>query len=656
MARGLTREQIGVSEEMIATFGDLVFDLSHNLQVRTGDPVRSLDWAEIERQRADMGLSDQQIADRLGLTRNQVLMIRTVIERRRFRTGHYARLLELGGGKRFRAERMTPHLDHFRYSENALALRAALRFDPDRAREYVRRSWWRGDTLTQRLERHAAERPDAQAIVCAGETLTWRALAENAARLAGALHRAGVAKGDVVAVQLPNLPEFLLLYLAIARLGAVLSTLHMPYRAAEIEALLAHNRAVAAVVLAEARDFSPAAAILGLRERLPHLRLVVAHGKNVEGAFSLREMIDAAAPLDPESVEPPVAADPLLLLYTSGTTSAPKGVPHNSHTVLTNARLSAPEHGITAADRVLSAAPFTHLFGLYSFHVAMAAGAASVLLPQFTPADLAATIARDRPTALWTAPAHIAALRAQRLVESGGCSSLKLVIMSGSACPPELVRWLADRLPQCAVTQLWGMTETQAALYSRPGDALEISAHSAGRPSPGTEVRIVDAEGRPCPPGGEGELLVRGCLLFPGFFDNPAANEAGFTSDGWYRTGDLAKSDAAGNIAITGRSKDVINRGGVKFNPRDVEDLLDAHPLVLQSAIVPMPDPVLGERACAFVTLRPGAGAPMLDELCAYLAGKGIAKTKLPERLVVVAEMPLTPTRKIIKSKLEVPT
>src|SRR5689334_10081717 len=228
MARGLTRDQIGVSEEMIATFGDIVFRMSHNYQERTGDPVRNLDWAEIERQQEDMGLTDQLIGDRLGLTRNQVLFIRTVMERRRFRTGHHSRLLELGGGKRFRAERFTPELNHFHYSEAALALRASIRFDPERARDYVRRGWWRDDTIPKWLARHAAERPDAPAIVNAGAALSWAQLADKVSRLAGALHRAGVAKGDVVAVQLPNVPEFLVAYFAICRLGAVMTTLHMP--------------------------------------------------------------------------------------------------------------------------------------------------------------------------------------------------------------------------------------------------------------------------------------------------------------------------------------------------------------------------------------------------------------------------------------------
>ena len=144
-------------------------------------------------------------------------------------------------------------------------------------------------------------------------------------------------------------------------------------------------------------------------------------------------------------------------------------------------------------------------------------------------------------------------------------------------------------------------------------------------------------------------------LLFPAYFKNDEANQAAFTDDGWFRSGDLATMDAEGNVAITGRIKDIINRGGVKFNPRDVEDLLDAHPQVLQSAIVPMPDPVLGERACAFVSLRAGGVVPpTLDELCAYLLEHGVAKIKLPERLVIVAEMPLTPTRKIIKARLEI--
>lgn len=655
MARGLTREQLGVTEAMIAAYGETIFRMSHNHQVREGDPYRKLDWAEIERQREGMGLNDRQIAERIGLTHDQVMFIRNHEETRRFRTGLNAALLELGGGRRFRPERFVPLEERFRYSEHALRLRAAFRFDGERARHYVQQGWWRDDTLHGWITRWAGATPDAPAIVHAGQSLSFRSLADQVARLAAGLQQAGVVKGEVVAVQLPNITEFLLAYLAICRLGAVMCTLHMPYRGAELEALLRHSGAVAVVGLAQAKDWSPARAYLELKTRLPALQAVIALGEPVAGTLSLRALIEQSNPIDARAFAPPVAADPFLLLYTSGTTSAPKGVPHNYHTMLSNARLGAPEHRLDATDRVLSAAPFSHLYGLYSVNVAWAVGASVVLLPAFTPADLASAVARDRPTALWTAPAHVAALRAQSLLTQHDFGSLRLAIMSGSACPPELVRWFQAQLPQCAVTQLWGMTETAGALYTRPGDPLEVAANSAGRPSPGTEVRVIDTEGRTCAAGDEGELHVRGCLLFPRFFDNDTANAASFTDDGWYKTGDLASMDHAGNVAITGRNKDIINRGGVKFNPRDVEDLLDGHPHILQSAIVPMPDPVLGERACCFVVLRPGAQHLTLEELVAFLSAKKIAKNKLPERLVIVEEMPMTPTRKVIKGRLRLP-
>jgi len=547
-----------------------------------------------------------------------------------------------------------PFEERFPYSDDALRLRSALRFDGERVAGFIAQGWWRDDTLTKWVARHVAERPVAPALVHAGAEISWATLAVRVAGFAAGLRRAGVAAGDVVAVQLPNIPELVVAYLAICRLGAVMTTVHMPYRGSEFETLLTHSRARALVCLDEAKDWSPAGAAIALRATIPTLQSVIALGAPINGALSFAEV--AAAPAaEIRDLPGPAAGDPFLLLYTSGTTASPKAVPHSYHTLLSNARVGAPEHGITSASRVLSAAPFYHLFGLYALHVCWASGAAAVLLPQFTPPDLALAVERDKPTALWTAPAHIAACRAMGLFDTHDFSSLRLAIMSGSACPPDLVRWLAARLPACAVTQLWGMTETQAALYTRPGDALEVSASSAGRASPGTEVRVVLPSGEACVHGEEGELQVRGALAFPGFYDNAAANETAFAPGGWYCTGDLATMDAAGNVSITGRAKDVINRGGHKFNPRDVEDLLDAHPKVLQSAIVPMADPVLGEKACCFVTLRPGFADLALEELVAFLAERRIAKMKFPERLVIVSEMPLTPTRKIIKSKLKIP-
>ena len=673
MSRGLSRSQIGVTEAMVESFGETIFRLSHNHQRRRGDPIRLKDFAAVERQRADLGLSDAEISERIGLSRDQVTFIRNLVERRKIRRNHYQRLLELGGGRRFRAERFTPHEQRQGYSEAAMDLRDAMRFDGDRAALYLERGWWSpADTLSRWLVRAASETPDAPAIAGDGQCLSYGELAERVAALAGGLKTLGLEAGDVVAVQMPNRAEYLVSYLAICAIGGVMTTLYVPYRAAEMESLLGHSGARAFIGLDETGGFSPARTVLDLRERIPSLEHVIVLDDAREGARSFAEPtmdgsgseisrsagaggvrsfaeLTMAEPHDLE--DGPVAADPFLLLYTSGTSARPKGVPLAYQGILGNARLGAAEHGITSADRILSAAPFGHLYALYSFHLALATGASTVLLPAFSPPDLARTLRSEAVTVLFAAPAHIAACLGAGLLSAEGLSSLRLAVMSGSAVPPAVARGLHERMAGGQVTQLWGMTETQAGLYTRPGDPLETVAGSAGRPSPGTEVRVVGPDDAALPAGEEGELHVRGSLLFPGYFNHPEANRDAFTADGWFRTGDLAVVDRDGNVAITGRCKDVINRGGVKYNPRDVEDLLAAHPQIDMAAIVPIPDPVLGERACCCITVA-GDAAPTLEAVCAYLDENGVAKVRWPERLEVVEAMPLTATRKFVKGKL----
>ena len=649
MSRGLSRSQIGVTEAMVESFGETIFGLSHNLQRRRGDPVRLKDFDNVERQRADLGLSDAEISNRIGLSRDQVTFIRNLVERRKIRRNHYQRLLELGGGRRFRAERFTPHEEREQYSETAMSLREAMRFDGERAALYLECGWWSpADTLSRWLVRAASQTPDAPAIAGDGQSLTYGELAARVAALAGGLKALGLGPGDVVAVQLPNRAEYLVSYLAICAIGGVMTTLYLPYRAAEMESLLGHSGARAFIGLAETGDFSPARAALGLRSRIASLEHVVVLGDAPDGA---RPFIDLTRVAPHDLSHGPVAADPFLLLYTSGTSARPKGVPLAYQGILGNARLGVPEHGITAADRIVSAAPFGHLYALYSFHLAMAAGATTVLLPAFTPPALAHVLEREAVTVLFAAPAHVAACLGGGLLEAGALSALRLAVLSGSAVAPHVAKGLQERMPNGHVTQLWGMTETQAGLYTRPGDPIETVAGSAGRPSPGTEVRVVGPDDAEPAAGEEGELHVRGPLLFPGYFHHPEADREAFSAGGWFRTGDLAVVDHEGNVAITGRCKDVINRGGVKYNPRDIEDLLGAHPRVDMAAIVPVPDPVLGERACCCITVA-GGPAPTLEELCAYLDENGVSKTRWPERLEVVDTMPLTATRKIVKGKL----
>lgn len=506
--------------------------------------------------------------------------------------------------------------------------------------------FWREETLRDWMDGHVSRIPDKTAIVGPGGPLTYAELHARALGLAATFRKLGIGRGDVVAVQLPNTVEFVVTYLATGYAGGVLQTLHMPYRAAEIEPLLSHGGAKIVVCLGQGKDFNPAEAILAMKPRLPALKAVIAAGPHPP----LDALPFRAEPSRDDIDIRPDASDTFVLLYTSGTVAAPKGVPTPYKKFLANARLSAPELGIGESSILLSAAPFTHLYGLFTVNLALAAGATVALLPAFSPPALSEAIDAHRPTQLFTAPAHMTACLQAGLLNPQRLASLQFLQISGSACPPELARTIQDMMPGSKVVQLWGMSEMQAGAFNRPDDPLDARMGSAGRASPGTELRIA-LDGAAMPAGEEGELQVRGCSVFDGYLGSAEATASSFTADGWFRTGDLARMDAGGNIRITGRLKEVINRGGVKFNPADIEALIDRHAAVMQCAIAPIPDPVMGERACCFAVLKPGA-ALTLDDIRAWLTQHEISKTKWPERLEIVAEMPLTPTRKIKKAEL----
>jgi len=318
--------------------------------------------------------------------------------------------------------------------------------------------------------------------------------------------------------------------------------------------------------------------------------------------------------------------------------------------MLANNRLCAPLYGLTADDVFLSGAPFTHAFGICVINFALMAGGTQLLMPLFTPPALAETIESGRPSQLFVAPAHVAACLRSGALDGRDLSSVRRATISGSACPPEVAAALDARLDG-VVGQMWGMTECFMGLVTPFDAAPEIRHATLGRPTPAVEMRLMSDSGEPAAIGEDGEIEIRGASVVPGYFGNDEANRQSFSHDGWFRTGDLAAADANGNFRITGRVKDVINRGGIKINPTDVETLIDGHPSVAQSAIVAMPDPVLGEKGCVFVVPVDGA-TPTLDDVLGYLAECGVAKFKWPERLEIVDAMPMTPTRKIIKSEL----
>jgi non-ribosomal peptide synthetase component E (peptide arylation enzyme) len=272
-----------------------------------------------------------------------------------------------------------------------------------------------------------------------------------------------------------------------------------------------------------------------------------------------------------------------------------------------------------------------------------------VLLRQYSPEAYGDALALA--TVVFTGPAHVAAFLKANCRSEESYSSVRIVGIAGSACPPSLVEACESLFPGAVVGQLFGMTETLMALVTPSDSAQHVRHNTVGHVTPEFEIRVADGESKPLASGHEGELQMRGYTVLSSYFGNVDATKQAFTEDGWFRTGDLAKLDGAGNVSLTGRLKDIVNRGGVKFNPADIEVLLESHPSVINAAIVGMPDEIMGERACLFLTLRQGASL-CLEDVLTFLHENGIAKLKWPERLVVVAEMPMTPTRKIIKSKL----
>src|SRR5262245_39201736 len=310
--------------------------------------------------------------------------------------------------------------------------------------EYFRtRGWWRDETLGGWLARSAATRGERTAVMAAGQTLTYTGLKDRVAALASGLHQIGIAAGDVVAVHLPNIPEFLIAWFAINARGAIMQTIHMPYGMREVEHMLRHSGAKAVIALGELRGRSPAAEIAALK--LPGVA-VIALGRQVSDTQNYGDLTAAGA-ANPVPPHPARATDPFLQLYTSGTTSAPKAVSVTYNHFLSNARMCAQEFGFRPDDRVLCLAPFTHLYGLYALELGYSVGATTCLLPMFTPPDFIAALVAMKPTVLIAGPAHIAACMQQRLFDGVDLSSLRFAILSGTNVPIPLSQAFEAMLP-----------------------------------------------------------------------------------------------------------------------------------------------------------------------------------------------------------------
>jgi cyclohexanecarboxylate-CoA ligase len=514
--------------------------------------------------------------------------------------------------------------------------------------------YWRNETLDQYLDRWATARPDKPAIVDAEGRYTWSALARAVERAAHGLQAAGLGPGAIVACQLPNWNEFIVLALATIRLGAVLTPIPPTYRANELRFILRTLEAPAFVIPARFRGFDYVAMAEGLRAEVPSLAHVfVARGAPGAGMRPFTVLTDTAWEAR-EGRRPLTGTDPNAVsevIFTSGTTGEPKGVMHTSNTALSIIYPLIERLGFTDRDVALMSSTFGHQTGfLYGYCLTLLLGSTGVWLDTWKSEEAARLIEAERVTYTMGATPFVQDLTYTPALERHDIASLRLFISAGASIPRKLVQDARQRLG-CAISAGWGMSENGCVTCNGLDDPEEKVFGTDGRPLPGMELAVVDDAGRPLPPMTEGDLLVRGHSQFVGYWKRPEFTRDGHTADGWFKTGDRATLDAEGYVSITGRSKDLIIRGGENISVAEVENLLYTHPKVAGVAVVAMPDSRLVERACAFVIARPGS-PPTLQELCAFLESRQLARHKLPERLELVAEFPMTPSGKIQKYRL----
>jgi 2,3-dihydroxybenzoate-AMP ligase len=515
-----------------------------------------------------------------------------------------------------------------------LPLEGHVRVPPERAERYRRAGHWSGRGLADVVLGLPGDGRDRRVALVDGDLrVTYRDLRAATGRLAARLRGLGLGRQDRVVVQLPNGEPFVTLVLALWRLGAV-PVLALPaHREHELRHLLAMSGASALAVPARLHRSDH----LAIARRLMRGRsLLLVLG---DADLGPRE-IDLAAAIDTPWVEDvgdgPTGDDVAALLLSGGTTGSPKLIPRTHDDYGCNLRVSADLCGVDEATVYLASLPAAHNFALGCPGVmgTLARGGRVVLGP-------ASLDVMERERVTMTAAVPALAARWADAVEAGTPRprDLRLLQVGGARLAPAAAGRLMDAL-RCGLQQVYGMAEGLLC-FTRVDDPYDVVVGTQGRPaSPDDEVRIVD-----------GELWVRGPYTIAGYFRAPEANAAAFTEDGFYRTGDLVRRHASGNLVVEGRIKDVINRDGEKIAAAEVEDLALGHAAVAQAAAVAMPDPSSGEAVCLYAVAR-GTAVPTLEEIRAHLDARGLARYKLPDRLEVVDELPLTAVGKVDKARL----
>ena len=508
------------------------------------------------------------------------------------------------------------------------------------------------------LTRLAKSLPDNEALVYADRDLRWtfRALEAEARLIARGLIASGVERGDRVAVWATNVPEWIVLQFALAKIGAILVTVNTSLRAREIEYLLRQSETTTLFTIA---GFKGVDYMAELRDaKVSGLERVFFIGANcppdATPYATLRTIASqvSEAALDRREAEVDVD-DVINMQYTSGTTGFPKGVMLSSRNIVNNGYWIGQGLGYTSSDRLCLCVPLFHCFGcVLGVLAAYTHGACLCAVEFFDARAVLDVVDRERCTALYGVPTMFLAELEHPDFPRFDTSSLRTGIMAGALCPEPLMRRVIDQMKMRELTIVYGLTETSPGLTQTPRDADLIErTQTVGRVMPETDVRIVDpATGNDVPPGADGELWARGYVVMKGYYKMPDATSAAITRDGWLRSGDQASIDREGRVRITGRIKDIIIRGGENIAPKEVEDVLRTHPAIADASVYAVTSEFFGEEVAAALRLHPAANV-VPEEVQAFCRER-IAKFKVPRFIKVVDAFPLTASGKIQKFRL----
>ena len=528
------------------------------------------------------------------------------------------------------------------------------RFTPEMTEAYVRDGFWRHETTLDLLDRHADARPDDVALVDTGRRLTWAEARAGVAAMARQLDELSLARDTPVIVQLHNTAEACLVRLALKRVGLLGAYVPIVWRRAELEAVIPVLRPGAILVPERFRDDDMPELARTLRRRAPGLRILVL-GDAVAADDCVRIWPDRAASGPAPAAEKRFGPfEVTKLVVTSGSTGVPKLVERPEQQELLWGSGAVERMRLRHGDTLGCFAPLSGGPGYHAWAAWIVSGARLILSDGFSPPTVLSLIERERITAVLTAPAVVARLVDWPGVEDHDVGSLRIVRTGAAAIPSAVVRRAEERLG-CILVKAGGAMEACSYGQVSVEDPLRIRrGDSVGKVMRGGEIRVVDAAGVPLPPGSPGDLLVRGPATSSGYFRDPEATARAWGAlgpEGWFRTGDVATIDAHGYVTLIGRTKEMINRGGANIFPLELEEILADHPKIVETAVIGLPDPTLGEIPCLCVI--PGGGAEVtLEEILDFLRAREIARYKLPARLVVLAEFPRGPTMRVNRRRL----